>query len=128
GFAAEPQWRRAYEEINQFESQLVEQGAVLLKFWLAITKEEQLERFNDRKRSAFKSFKITPEDWRNRERWDDYVTAANDMVRGTGTVACPWHVISANDKQHARITVLRTVVEALEKALEKYNGNGKHAH
>lgn len=128
GFAAEPQWRRAYDEINQFEGQLVEQGAVLLKFWLAITKEEQLERFNDRKRSAFKSFKITPEDWRNRERWDDYVIAANDMFRETSTAACPWHVVSANDKQHARITVLRTIVDALEKALEKHNGNGKHAH
>lgn len=117
GYATEAQWRRAYEEINQFEAQLPENGAIVLKFWLAITKDEQLERFEDRGKSPFKSFKITPEDWRNREKWDAYVEATNDMFRLTHTERFPWHVISANDKHHARIEVLKTVVNALEAAL-----------
>ena len=120
GFAAEADWRRAYCEIYQFEAQLIDHGAVLLKFWLAITKDEQLERFNDRKRSPFKNFKITPEDWRNRERWDDYFEATNDMFRETSTERCPWHVLSSNDKNHARIEVLRVVIDAIERALEQY--------
>lgn len=128
GFATEPEWRRAYHEINQFEQQLVEHNAVLLKFWLAITKEEQLERFEARKRSPFKNFKITPEDWRNRKRWDDYVGAANDLFRETSTERCPWHVISSNDKNHARIVVLRTIIAALEKALKKFDEPTKNGH
>ena len=124
GYATEAEWRRAYTEINQFEHQLVDHGAVVLKFWLAITKDEQLERFEARKRSPFKSFKITDEDWRNRKRWDEYVEATNDMFRETSTERCPWHVVSSNDKNHARIEVLKTVVEALEQALDRYNGKG----
>ncbi|MFA5596266.1 MAG: polyphosphate:AMP phosphotransferase [Pusillimonas sp.] len=126
GYASEPEWRRAYSEINQFEHQLVDHGAIVLKFWLAITKDEQLERFNARKKSPFKNFKITEEDWRNRKRWDDYVQATNDMFRETSTDRCPWHLVSANDKNHARIEVLRTVVEAMEAGLARYK-KGNHA-
>lgn len=126
GFATESDWRRAYTEINQFERQLVDYHAVVLKFWLAITKDEQLERFNERKRSPFKNFKITDEDWRNRKRWDDYVQAADDMFRETNTEQCPWHLISSNDKNHARIEVLRTIVEAMEKALSRYPKKDKN--
>lgn len=117
GYAQETQWQRAYTEINQFEKQLVDNGALVLKFWLAITKEEQLERFRDRQKSPFKSFKITPEDWRNRKQWDAYVQAANDLFARTSTSFCPWSVISANDKHYARIAVLQRLVLALEERL-----------
>lgn len=116
-YASETEWQRAYDEINQFESQLLDSGAVVLKFWLAVSKEEQLQRFREREASPFKSFKITPEDWRNRKQWDAYVKAANDMFQYTSTQACPWHVLSANDKRHARVAVLQHVVKALENAL-----------
>ncbi|NYT60454.1 polyphosphate:AMP phosphotransferase [Alcaligenaceae bacterium] len=116
-YASETEWQRAYEEINQFESQLLTSGAVVLKFWLAVTKEEQLERFREREVSPFKSFKITQEDWRNRKQWDAYVKAANDMLQHTSTQACPWHVLPSNDKRHARVAVLQQVVKALENAL-----------
>src|SRR5690606_994280 len=95
------QWRRAYNEINQFERQLSNSGILVLKFWLAITNDVQLERFQDREQSPFKSFKITPEDWRNREKWPAYTAAANDMFDLTDTSYAPWHVISSNDKRHA---------------------------
>jgi polyphosphate:AMP phosphotransferase len=120
GYAGPAQWQRAYTEINQFEKQLVDSGALVLKFWLGITKDEQLERFNERRTSPFKSFKITPEDWRNRKRWDDYVQAADDMFARTSTAYCPWDVIPANDKHHARIAVLKHVVQALEKRLDTH--------
>ncbi|MDS1140218.1 polyphosphate:AMP phosphotransferase [Pusillimonas sp. SM2304] len=118
-YASEAEWRRAYDEINQFESQLLDSGAVILKFWLAVSKDEQLARFREREASPFKSFKITPDDWRNRKQWDAYVQAANDMFRHTSTQACPWHVLSANDKRHARIAVLECLVEALEAAQDR---------
>ncbi len=114
-YASAAQWQRAYQEINQFESQLLDSGALVLKFWLAVTKEEQLKRFHEREESPFKSFKITPEDWRNRKKWDAYVQAANDMFEQTSTRDCPWHLVSANDKRHARIAVLERIVKALEK-------------
>jgi polyphosphate:AMP phosphotransferase len=117
GYAQAHEWQRAYTEINQFEKQLVDSGGLVLKFWLAITKEEQLQRFRDRQKSPFKAFKITHEDWRNRKHWNDYVVAANDMFARTSTEHCPWTVISANDKHHARIAVLQTVVQALEQRL-----------
>ncbi|MEI2415855.1 polyphosphate:AMP phosphotransferase [Orrella sp. JC864] len=112
-------WRRAYEEINDFESQLAEAGAVLVKFWLAVSKDEQLRRFHEREKSPFKQFKITPEDWRNREKWDAYRQAANEMFARTDTRHAPWHVIPADDKRHARVEVLKTIVQALEAALQK---------
>lgn len=111
------EWRRAYEEINQFESQLANSNILLLKFWLSITKDVQLERFRERERSPFKSFKITPEDWRNREKWNAYTTAVNDMLELTDTLHAPWNVVSSNDKRHARIAVLERIVTALDEKL-----------
>ena len=113
------QWRRAYDEINQFERQLSNSGILVLKFWLAITKDVQLERFHDRERSAFKSFKITPEDWRNREKWPAYTAAANDMFDLTDTSYAPWHVISSNDKRHARVAVIERIVTAIDRRLTR---------
>jgi len=118
-FARPNEWRRAYEEINQFERQLSESGILLLKFWLAITKDVQLERFHAREHSPFKSFKITPEDWRNREKWNAYTVAANDMFDLTDTTCAPWHVISSNDKRHARVTVLEKIVNTIDARLSK---------
>jgi polyphosphate:AMP phosphotransferase len=117
GFAQVADWMRAYQEINQFESQLVDSGAIVLKFWLAISKEEQLARFKAREDSAFKSFKITDEDWRNRKKWVKYEEAVCDMVERTSTAHAPWHLIPANDKQYARVDVLRNVCKALEEKL-----------
>lgn len=116
-YARPEQWQRAYEEINQFEEQLRDSGALVMKFWLAITKEEQLMRFHDRETSTFKSFKITPDDWRNRKKWDAYTLATDDMFARTDTPGCPWHVLAANDKKHARVAVLEHIVKAVEQAL-----------
>lgn len=113
-YASAAEWRRAYREINQFESQLLDSGAVVLKFWLAVTKDEQLKRFREREESPFKSFKITPDDWRNRRKWDAYVQAANEMFQHTSTPDCPWHLVPSDDKRHARIAVLECIVKALE--------------
>lgn len=109
-------WQRAYTEINQFEAQLRDSGTLVLKFWLAITRDEQLERFQERESSPFKAFKLTPEDWRNRKKWDAYTAAANEMFMRTSTRDHPWHVVSANDKKHARIAVLEHIVLAVEQA------------
>lgn len=117
GFAVAADWRRAYAEINDFERQQTDHGAIVLKFWLAITPEEQLQRFHERERSPFKNFKITPDDWRNREKWQQYASAANDMLARTDTEHAPWHVIGTNDKRHARVHVLKNIVAALEKTL-----------
>jgi polyphosphate kinase 2 (PPK2 family) len=117
GYAAPAEWRRAYGEINDFEAQLAENGAVVLKFWLAVTQSVQLARFKEREHSPFKNFKITPDDWRNRKRWKDYAQAANEMLARTNASAAPWHLISANDKRYARLQVLRHIVEAIEARL-----------
>ena len=117
GFARTREWQRAYAEINDFEAQLVESGVVLCKFWLHITADEQLRRFQEREQIAYKAWKLTPEDWRNRDRWSDYELAVNDMVERTSTRQAPWTLIEANDKRYARIEVLRTVCERLEAAL-----------
>ncbi|HXC51404.1 MAG TPA: polyphosphate:AMP phosphotransferase [Candidatus Limnocylindrales bacterium] len=116
GFAAEPDWMRAYSEINDFESQLAESGTVLLKFWLAITPEEQLRRFKEREEIPFKRFKITQEDWRNRDKWPEYERAVCDMIEQTSTDVAPWDLIAANDKLHARVEVLRRICERIEAA------------
>jgi len=116
-FCSEEDWMRAYHEINNFEEELVEAGAVIAKFWLTITKQEQLERFRERKDTPFKSFKITAEDWRNRKKWGDYERAVCDMIESTSNETAPWHVIAANDKFYARIEVLKTLCESLERAL-----------
>ena len=117
GFATESEWRRAYSEINEFEHELVESGIVLVKYWMHITKDEQERRFNERAKSPYKSWKLTEEDWRNREKWDFYELAVNDMVEHTSTHHAPWHLIPANDKNHARVAVLRAVNDAIERAL-----------
>ena len=117
GFARTREWQRAYAEINDFEAQLVERGIVLVKFWLHITPEEQLQRFKEREQIPYKAWKLTDEDWRNRERWGDYELAVNDLVERTSTHQAPWTLVEANDKRHARIEVLRTLCERLEAAL-----------
>jgi len=116
GYAARQAWQRAYQEINEFEKQLVDHGALVMKFWLAITPEEQLRRFKDREKSPYKNFKITPEDWRNRRQWPAYAQAAEEMFTKTDTPYAPWHVLPANDKKHARLEVLQRITKALEQA------------
>lgn len=110
-------WQRAYDEINTFEEQLTRSGIVLLKFWLHISREEQLDRFNERKKDAAKRWKLTDDDWHNRRKWNAYLAAVNDMVKRTDTAAAPWHLIPANSKKFARIAIMETVADALEKAL-----------
>ncbi|MBU0500052.1 MAG: polyphosphate:AMP phosphotransferase [Gammaproteobacteria bacterium] len=121
GFADEQQWRRAYSEINDFEGQLIENGILVLKFWLHIDKEEQLNRFQERETVPYKQHKITEEDWRNRERWDDYKQAVHEMVVRTGTEKAPWILIPGNDKKVARINVLRTIRQHLKEKLAGIN-------
>ena len=116
GFCREADWMRAYAEINEFEEHLARHGVVLAKFWLAISKDEQLRRFKEREATGFKRFKITKEDWRNRDRWDAYEAAVCDMVDRTSTDVAPWTLVAANDKLHARLEVLRAVCERLEAA------------
>jgi polyphosphate:AMP phosphotransferase len=127
GFCSEGDWMRAYGEINDFEQSLRQHGVVLLKFWLAVTKDEQFKRFKLREQVAFKRFKITADDWRNRDQWDAYETAVCDMVDRTSTAATPWTLVEANNKYYARIKVLKTVCEAVEQALEQMpvKGGGK---
>ncbi len=117
GFARTREWQRAYAEINDFEAQLVESGIVLMKFWLHVTPDEQLQRFKEREQIAYKAWKLTEEDWRNREHWADYELAVNDLVERTSTRQAPWTLVEANDKRYARVEVLRTLCERLETAL-----------
>lgn len=117
GFCAESDWMRAFDEINAFEEQLTEAGTVVLKFWMAITPDEQLRRFEERKATAYKNFKITNEDWRNREKWPDYERAIGDMIERTSTELAPWHVVASNDKLFSRIEVLMHLCQRLEQAL-----------
>ena len=119
GLASEFDWTRAYGEINDFEQQLTDNGAILIKFWLAISKDEQYQRFKERQRTAFKRFKITPEDWRNRKKWDAYEKAVCDMVDRTSTDIAPWTLVEANDKRFARAKVLRTICQRLDAELVK---------
>ena len=117
GFARTREWQRAYAEINDFEAQLVERGIVLVKFWLHITPEEQLKRFKEREQIPYKAWKLTEEDWRNRERWGEYELAVNDLVERTSTRQAPLTLVAATDKRYARIEVLRTLCERLETVL-----------
>lgn len=112
-------WQRAYDEINNFEEQLISSGTVLLKFWLHISREEQFKRFREREKDKTKRWKLTDDDWRNRRKWNAYVAAVNDIDTHTSTDAAPWHFIPANDKKFARIAIMETVASALEKAVEK---------
>jgi len=118
GFASEDEWMRAYKEINDFEQQLIEHGTVVLKFWLHISQDEQLRRFQEREATSYKQYKITAEDYRNRTQWEAYETAVQDMVERTSTEYAPWHLIAANDKYHARTKIVRIFCKALEKRLK----------
>jgi polyphosphate:AMP phosphotransferase len=122
GFCAEADWLRAYTEINDFEHELAGAGAIVIKFWLQISREEQLKRFKEREKIEFKRFKITEEDWRNRDKWDAYHAAICHMVDRTSTGNAPWTLVEAEDKNYARVKVLRTVCERLEATLMKKKG------
>ncbi len=117
GLTPEPDWMRAYREIVDFEDSLVRYGVVVVKLWLAISREEQLARFRSREHVSFKRFKIGPEDWRNRKKWSAYERAVCDMVDRTSTDLAPWHLVAANDKRWARVKILQTACDAIEKAL-----------
>jgi polyphosphate kinase 2 (PPK2 family) len=117
GFCTETDWLRAYSEINDFEYELMADGAIILKFWLQISRDEQLKRFQEREATSFKRYKITDEDWRNREKWDAYHDAVCDMVERTSTGLIPWTLVEANDKQFARVKVIETVCAKLERVL-----------
>jgi polyphosphate kinase 2 (PPK2 family) len=118
GFCTEDEWKRAYREINEFERQLVDFGMVLVKFWIHISFEEQLSRFESRKETDYKAWKLTDEDWRNRARWDEYEEAVNDMLLRTSTATAPWTVVEGDDKWYARVKTLRTLVETLSESLD----------
>jgi polyphosphate kinase 2 (PPK2 family) len=119
GFATEEEWRRSYAEINTFEEQLTDSGIPLFKFWIQISKEEQLARFKLREKTAYKRWKLTDEDWRNRDKWEEYQLAVHDMIQYTSTVRTPWTLIEGNNKQYARIKVLETLAPRLEEIIEK---------
>jgi len=118
GFCSEADWMRAYGEINEFEQEFVQHDVVVVKFWLAISKDEQFRRFKAREKVSYKRFKITAEDWRNRKKWDQYERAVCDMVDRTSTSYAPWTLVEANNKYHARIKVLKTLCGAIEDALK----------
>jgi polyphosphate:AMP phosphotransferase len=118
GFCSESDWLRAYTEINDFEHEMNDAGVIVVKFWLQISQEEQLQRFQAREKIAFKRFKITEEDWRNREKWDAYQQAICDMVERTSTGHAPWTLVEANDKNYARVKILRTLCERVEAELK----------
>ena len=117
GFAAEPEWRRAYSEINEFENELVDHGVVLVKYWVHITEDEQLRRFKQREQAQYKQWKLTDEDWRNRQKWREYEQAVNDMVERTSTIVAPWTLVEGNDKYFARLKILKTACSAMARAL-----------
>ncbi|MDO5551061.1 MAG: polyphosphate:AMP phosphotransferase [Lachnospiraceae bacterium] len=119
GFCTEAEWKRAYQEINEMEAHMANAGAVVLKFWLHIDKDEQERRFKERMENPAKQWKITDEDWRNREKWDLYEEAVNEMLVRTSTTYAPWIVVEGNDKYYARVKVVKTVVEALEKKIKE---------
>lgn len=118
GLCTEADWLRAYAEINDFEHEVIADGAIIVKFWLQISKQEQLRRFKEREKIAFKRFKITTEDWRNRKKWNEYHNAVCDMIERTSTGQVPWTLIEANDKQFARVKILETLCNRLEAALK----------
>ncbi len=117
GFCKEAEWRRAYREINEFERQLVDQGFIISKFWIHIGPQEQLRRFEQRQDTPYKAWKLTEEDWRNRQKWDAYEQAVEEMLLKTSTLTAPWTVVEGNDKWYARIKTLRTLVDALSTEL-----------
>lgn len=119
GFCSENDWQRAYNEINEFEKELDDWGAIVIKFWVHIDKDTQLERFTERQNTPSKQWKITEEDWRNRDKWDLYETAVNEMLEKTNTAYAPWVVLESKDKKYARIKALKTFIKAIESRLER---------
>jgi polyphosphate kinase 2 (PPK2 family) len=119
GFATEEQWRRAYDEIVGFETSLAAEGMILVKFWMQLSAEEQLRRFRARETDPLKRWKLTDEDWRNREKWDSYTAAVEEMLDRTSTPAAPWVVVEAEDKRWARVRVVEAVVEHIERGLRE---------
>ncbi|MFZ5968103.1 MAG: polyphosphate:AMP phosphotransferase [Bacillota bacterium] len=117
GFAGREEWKRAYKEINEMEEQLANYGTILVKFWLHIDKEEQLKRFEERQHNPYKQWKITEEDWRNREKWDAYKEAVDEMLFRTSTTYAPWTIVESNDKYYARVKALKTIIDTAEKLL-----------
>jgi len=118
GFASEDEWKRAFAEINEFEEQLTDHGILLLKYWVHISKDEQLARFKSREETPHKRWKLTEEDWRNREKWDEYEWAVNDIVEHTSTHSAPWVLVEGNDKRFSRIKVISTFCDRLEAMLD----------
>jgi PPK2 family polyphosphate:nucleotide phosphotransferase len=118
GFCTQKEWQRAYDEINEFERTLTDDDVIMVKFFLHITKDEQKERFLDRLNDPLKHWKMTPEDLRNREKWDDYAKAINDMLAKTNTEHAPWHLIAANNKHYTRAKTLKISCETLEKRID----------
>jgi polyphosphate kinase 2 (PPK2 family) len=118
GFCTEEEWKRAYREINEFERQLVDFGTILAKFWIQISKEEQLRRFQARSETPYKAWKLTDEDWRNREKWDLYEAAINDMILKTSTLTAPWTIVEGDCKWYARVKALKTLVDLLSNELD----------
>jgi polyphosphate kinase 2 (PPK2 family) len=118
GFATAGEWRRAFREINDFERQLGDAGILIAKFWLHISKDEQLRRFEGRRETPHKSFKLTDEDWRNREKWDEYHAAVDEMLIKTSTIGAPWTVVEANCKRFARVKTLRTLADLMDAGLQ----------
>ena len=117
GFCSEEAWKRAYREINEFERQLLDAGGFIAKFWMHITNAEQLRRFDERQANQYKSWKLTEEDWRNRQKWEPYMAAVQDMLLKTSTLKAPWTVVEDNDKYYGRIKALQTLVTLLEQDL-----------
>ena len=118
GFCSEADWKRAYQEINEMEEHMANFGAVIVKFWIHIDKDEQERRFKERMEAPAKQWKITDEDWRNREKWDQYEEVVNEMLKKTSTTFAPWHILESVDKKYARIKALKIIINELEKALK----------
>ena len=124
GFCTEDDWRRAYQEINEFEAMLHTGGTTVIKFWLHISQDEQLKRFEARQADPHKSWKLTAEDWRNRDKWQQYCDAVDEMVKRTSTAYAPWTIIEANCKRYARVRVMETVIAALRESIARYDAAG----
>lgn len=117
GLCSEEEWKRTYREINEFENIIAGTGTIILKFWLQIDKDTQLERFEDRQNDPDKKWKITEDDWRNRSKWNEYKIAADEMLQKTSTINALWTVVESNDKHYSRIKILKTITETIEKEL-----------
>ncbi len=120
GFATREQWLRAYDEINGFEHTLADEGMILIKFWLHISAEEQMRRFERRQKDPLKIWKLTDEDWRNREKRPQYLEAVEDMLARTDQPQAPWHLVAADDKRHARVEVIRIVIARIEEGMRRW--------